>query len=89
MELLRYLKTADLGAKRFVLFMTWAGGGASNRLAYEGVKAALETRGLRLESDYFLCLGQTFGFTRRGHPNVGDLAEAKKWALQQLSKSLP
>lgn len=84
MELLNYLKTADLGAKRFALFMTWAGGGASNKLAYEGVKAALEARGKRLEPDYFLCLGQ-FGFTRLGRPNTGDLAAARKWAIEQVS----
>jgi flavodoxin len=84
-ELLNYLKSADLGSgKRFVLFMTWAGGGASNKLAYAAVKAALEVRGQRLEADYFLCLGQTFGFTRRGRPNEGDLAKAKKWATEQL-----
>ena len=85
LELLNFLKTADLGSgKRFLLFMTWAGGGASNKLAYEGVKKALEAKGQRLEADYFLCLGQTFGFTRKGRPNEADLAEAKKWATEKL-----
>jgi hypothetical protein len=85
-ELVNYLKTADFGnGKRFVLFMTWAGGGASNKLAYERVKQTLEARGQRLGENYFLCLGQTFGFTRRGRPNEGDLAEARKWAAEQLS----
>jgi flavodoxin len=85
-ELLNYLKEADLGAgKRFLLFLTWAGGGASNKLAYEGVKKALEAKGQQLDPDVFICLGQTFGFTRRGHPNEGDLAEAKKWATNKLS----
>jgi flavodoxin len=84
-ELQNYLKTADLGVcKRFLLFMTWAKGGASNKLAYEGVKKALEAKGQQLSQNYFLCLGQTFGFTHKGHPNDGDLADAKKWALQQL-----
>ena len=88
-ELLNYLKNADLGSgKRFVLFMTWAGGGASNRLAYEGVKKALEARGQQLSPDYFICLGQTFGFTHRGHPNQGDLEAAQKWATQQQNKPL-
>jgi flavodoxin len=83
-ELLNFLKTADLGSgKRFLLFMTWAGGGASNKLAYEAVKKALEAKGQLLEPDYFICLGQ-FGFTRRGHPNVADLAEVKKWATEKL-----
>ena len=85
-ELLNYLNTADLGTgKRFVLFMTWAGGGASNKLAYERVKQTLEAKGQRLGENYFICLGQTFGFTRRGRPNAGDLAAARKWAAEQLS----
>ena len=85
-ELLNYLNTADLGTgKRFMLFMTWAGGGASNTLAYERVKQTLEARGQRLGENYFICLGQTFGFTRRGRPNAGDLAAARKWAAEQLS----
>jgi len=84
-ELQNYLKTADLGiGKRFFLFMTWAGGGASNKLAYESVKKALEARGQRLEPDVFICMGQTFGFTHRGHPNEGDLAEARKWTAEKL-----
>ncbi len=83
-ELLNYLNTADLGiGKRFVLFMTWAGGGASNTLAYERVKQTLEAKGQRLGENYFICLGQTFGFTRRGRPNAGDLAAARKWAAEQ------
>jgi flavodoxin len=89
LELLNYLKAANLGTdKRFALFMTWAGGGASNKLAYEGVKKALEAKGQHLNPNYFLCLGQTFGFTHKGHPNDGDLADAKKWALQQLGTNM-
>jgi hypothetical protein len=85
-ELLKYLHSADLGnGKRLELFMTWAGGGASNTLAYERVKQTLEARGQRLGENYFICLGQTFGFTRRGRPNAGDLAAARKWAAEQLS----
>jgi len=84
-ELLNFLKAADLGvAKRFLLFMTWAGGGASNRLAYEGVKKALEAKGQSLEPHYFICLGKTFGLTHRGRPNEADLAKAQKWATEKL-----
>jgi flavodoxin len=87
LELLNYLRTVTLKAEgtRFVLFMTWAGGGASNKLAYEGVKHALEARDQRLCEDYFICLVQTFGFTRRGRQNAGDLAQARKWATDQQS----
>jgi flavodoxin len=85
LELVSFLKTADLGSRKsFLLFMTWAGGGASNKLTYQLVKKLLETKGQQLEEDYFLCLGQTFGFTRRGHPNEEDLSEAKKWATEKL-----
>ena len=85
-ELLNYLKSAKLGVgKRFLLFMTWAGGGASNKLAYEAVKKVLENNDQKLERDYFICLGQTFRFTRRGHPNDSDLVEARKWALEKLN----
>jgi flavodoxin len=84
-ELLNFLKTADFGnSKHFFLFMTWAGGGASNKLAYQGVKKALEARGQQLDADYFLCLGVTFGFTRRGHPNEKDLIELRKWVTEKL-----
>jgi flavodoxin len=84
-EMLNFLKEANLGNdKRFVLFMTWAGGGASNKLAYERVKKELEVSGQHLDVDYFICLGQTFGFTRRGRPNEADVAEAKKWAIEKL-----
>ncbi|MCL2134163.1 MAG: hypothetical protein FWH37_01190 [Candidatus Bathyarchaeota archaeon] len=84
-ELLSFIKKADLGSgKRFVLFMTWAGGGASDKLAYQGVKDALELRGQHLDSDYFTCFGKTFGFVRRGRPNENDVAEAKKWATEKL-----
>jgi flavodoxin len=92
-ELIDYLKAVDLkeSRKRFVIFMTWAGGGASNRLTYERLKQMLEARGQHLGEDFFICLGQTFGFSRRGRPNAGDLAEAKKWATKQLEsmKNLP
>ena len=84
-ELLNFIETANLGSgKRFVLFMTWAGGGASNKLAYQRVKEALEIKGQRLALDYFICLGQTFGFTRRGRPNEADINDAKKWATEKL-----
>ncbi|MDR1991968.1 MAG: hypothetical protein LBQ98_00450 [Nitrososphaerota archaeon] len=84
-ELQNFIKTAKFkSGVRFVLFMTWAGGGASNRLAYEVVKRQLEAIGQRLDDDYFICLGQTFGFTHRGRPNVGDLVQAKIWSQQKL-----
>jgi flavodoxin len=84
-ELLNFIKTANFCSNNhFMLFMTWAGGGASNRLAYQRVKETLKLKGCSLEADYFICLGQTFGFTRRGRPNSADIAEAKKWVKEKL-----
>jgi hypothetical protein len=64
--------------------MTWAGGGASDKLAYQRVKETLELKGQYIDSEYFICLGQTFGFARRGRPNTTDIAEAKKWTIEKL-----
>jgi flavodoxin len=84
-ELLNFIKTTNFSSnKRFVLFMTWAGGGASDKLAYQRVKETLELKGQHLDSEYFICLGQTFGFTRRGRPNTADIAEATKWTTEKL-----
>ncbi|MDR2708184.1 MAG: hypothetical protein LBB87_05520 [Nitrososphaerota archaeon] len=84
-ELLNFIKEANLGnGKQFLLFMTWAGGGASNKLAYERIRCSLDVKAQHLDADYFICLGQTFGFTRRGRPNEADMADAKKWAVGKL-----
>jgi flavodoxin len=84
-ELLNFLKEANLGNnKHFILFMTWAGGGASNKLAYERVKKTLEIKHQSLDENYFICLGRTFGFARRGRPNEADIADAKKWTTEKL-----
>jgi flavodoxin len=84
-ELLNFLKETNLGNNnRFILFMTWAGGGASDKLAYGRVKKELEIKGQHLDVDYFICLGQTFGFTRRGRPNEVDMVAAKGWAIEKL-----
>jgi flavodoxin len=65
---------------QFALFMTWAGGGISDVLTFKRVKQLLESKNQRLLDDYFKCLGKTFGFVRRGHPNTQDLTDALNWA---------
>jgi flavodoxin len=89
-DMQNYLKTLGFnGSNRvFALFMTWAGGGASDRLAYQRVKLILEGKGQRLLADYFVCLGKTFGFARKGHPNMEDFAKARKWAKETAEKSI-
>jgi flavodoxin len=81
---LKALQFTD-GKRVFALFMTWAGGGISDKLAYQRVKLILEGKGQRLQEPPFVCLGTMFGLARRGHPNELDLQNARKWAKQQLS----
>jgi len=83
---LKTLKFND-GKKVFALFMTWAGGGASDRLAHQRVKLILEGKSQRLQEPPFVCLGKTFGFTHKDHPNDEDFQNARKWAQQQLAQS--
>jgi flavodoxin len=89
-DLQNYLKALNFSDsnKVFALFMTWAGGGASDQLAYQRVQLILNEKGQQLQENYFACLGKTFGFARSGHPNKADFANARKWATQQLSKSM-
>ena len=73
--------------RQFALFMTWAGGGISDALTFKRVKQILEAKNQRLLDDYFKCLGKTFGFVRRGHPDPKDLADARKWARTLIKNS--
>jgi flavodoxin len=70
--------------RHFALFMTWAGGGKSDVLAFRRVKQLLEVKNQRLLGDCFKCLGKTFGLARRGHPDAQDLDNARKWAKTLL-----
>ena len=85
-DLQNWLKALEfIDNKRvFSVFMTWAGGGASDKLAYQRVKLILEGKGQRLQEHPFVCLGKTFGFARKSHPNDQDMENAGKWAKQQL-----
>jgi flavodoxin len=69
--------------RQFALFMTWAGGGKSDILTFRRVKQLLEAKNQRLLDDHYKCLGKTFGFARRGHPDEQDLADARKWARKE------
>jgi len=65
--------------------MTWGGGGASDKLVFQRMKLTLESKGQQLLADYFVCLGKTLGFARKGRPNEGDLVNARKWAAKQAN----
>jgi flavodoxin len=81
-DMLSFLKQLDFedSNRQFALFMTWAGGGKSDVLTFNRVKQLLGAKNQKLLDDCYKCLGKTFGFTRRGHPDKQDLAEARKWA---------
>ena len=71
--------------RQFALFITWAGGGKSDVLAFKRVKQFLEVKNQRLLEDCFKCFGKTFGVARRGHPDSQDLANARNWAKTLVS----
>ena len=85
-DMLKFLNQLDLhdNQRKFALFMTWAGGGKSDVLAFKRVKQLLEVKHQELLDDYFRCLGQTFGLRARGHPDEKDLTNAGKWARSKI-----
>ena len=85
-DMLKFLNQLDQhdNQRKFALFMTWAGGGKSDVLAFKRVKQLLEVKHQKLLDDYFRCLGQTFGLRARGHPDEKDLADARKWARSKI-----
>jgi flavodoxin len=81
-DLLKYLKEVGLkdGNRQFALFMTWAGGGKSDVLAFNRIKEYLEAKNQKLLGNCYKCYGSTFSLARRGHPDVQDFTQARKWA---------
>jgi flavodoxin len=86
-DMISFLKQLNFedSDRHFALFMTWAGGGKSDVLAFKRIKQFLEFKNQRLLDDCFLCLGKTFGIARRGHPDAQDLANARMWARKIVS----
>jgi len=83
-DMLQYLKAQEFkdSNRQFALFMTWAGGGKSEELAFNRVKEYLEGKNQRLLDKCYKCFGATFGLARRDHPNIRDLEEARRWAKE-------
>ena len=81
-DMRRFLKHLNLvdNHRQFALFMTWIGGGVSDRLTFNRVKQLLEAKNQSLLEDYFKCFGCAFRVKKRGHPNVQDLDDVRKWA---------
>ena len=86
-EMVKFLEKLDLpdNNRNFALFMTWAGGGKSNAWTFMKVKNILQAKNQKLLPDYYKCLGKTFGFARKGHPNPQELADARKWARNMIA----
>ena len=80
-EMVKFLEQLDLkdSNRQFALFMTWAGGGKSDAWAFMKIKDLLQAKNQKLVPDYYKCLGKTFGFARKGHPNTEELANSRKW----------
>ena len=81
-DMCKFLKQLNFedNNRQFALFMTWAGGGVSDRLTYRRVKQLLEAKNQTLLEDYCQCFGRIFGLAKRRHPDSQDLADARKWA---------
>jgi flavodoxin len=87
-EMVKFLEKLDLpdSNKHFALFMTWAGGGKSDAWTYMKVRDILQTKNQKLLPDYYSCLGKTFGFARKGHPNPLELTDARSWASKLVAE---
>jgi flavodoxin len=64
--------------RQFAIFLTWCGGGASDKLTYDKLRKILQVRNQKPIDNYYKCFGEYLLF-RRGHPNVKDANLAKKW----------
>jgi len=88
-DMRRFLKQLNLedNHRQFALFITWIGGGISDRLTFNRIKQLLEAKNQRLLEDYFKCFGSAFRLKKRGHPNSQELVDARKWARKIVSSS--
>lgn len=85
-EMVKFLEQIHLpdNQRIFALFLTWAGGGKSDAWTFMKVKDLLHAKQQKLFSDYYKCLGKTFGFARKGHPNAEELNGARNWAKKVI-----
>jgi flavodoxin len=91
-ELLSYLERVEFkdSNRHFALFITWCGGGISDKLVFERISQVLQAKNQKLLDNCYKCLGQ-FSLFRRGHPNASELLSARKWAKeleQTIDKSI-
>jgi len=76
--LMKLVASSDVRGRKVALFGT-SGGGESMALAY--LAAALEQKGANVRGSY-CCKGRTFWLLQRGHPDVLELANARRFARE-------
>ncbi|MCW4019287.1 MAG: flavodoxin domain-containing protein [Candidatus Bathyarchaeota archaeon] len=83
----KYLRMADFGdTKQFAFFITWGGAGTTCQLVTEKLRSILEMKGQKVTTDIFSCYGGwRYALLRRGHPNIKDLEDARRWSREIVS----
>lgn len=72
---------------RTAFFVTWLGRGKSNLTAVDHCRNLIHSEWIIDNDDVLSCLGESFKFIRRGHPDEKDLQKAEQWAVKLVSES--
>jgi flavodoxin len=87
-DLLSYLQSSSLkSSRRFALFVTCFGWGKeiADQNVVASLKSAVAAKGQHMLDNRFSCFGGGLGLVKRGHPDTGELADAKKWAKELVA----
>ncbi len=77
-NLIRFLRSAEIGHQQFALFVTWLRLRRGDRKVYDEIDKILGEKKKKLLRSYFECMGDF----PNGHPNARELEAARKWASQ-------
>lgn len=86
-KFVRRLNSAEFHLKkpiRLAFFITWLGRGNSAISAIALCTKMIENEMIVSVKDSFICLGESFGLIRKGHPDKGDLYNVREWAKAVL-----
>lgn len=72
---------------KIAFFVTWLGRGRSDLSAVNACRKLIHSEWINDQDDVLSCLGESFKFIRRGHPDQNDIAKAKIWAGKVVSHS--
>jgi len=75
-NIIRFLRSAELGNQQFALFMTWLKLRKGDKDIFNKIDRLLERKGRKLLKNYFECVGDH----SNKHPNSLELEAARKWA---------